>query len=242
MSSLRNRAYTHMRTILGIQIRNTNAADAVDHWAQRLKLPDDIRDAAEEIAKNCCQVSIRTRTTRTMSYSEWKEVEHLREFHLVSEIQPSANAAGAAAAIAYKVAETKIRGLADGVTATTAAGAIYVACCLSADPASQRTLKQISDETGAAEVTIRSQVKLLVHNLDKVLPALYGDETLKQNLIKKFPVSKNTAQEAKSHDPLPVGRINISSAVGGGSSTVSGGSAGEAGSMQPPLKRFKDEP
>jgi hypothetical protein len=153
----------------------------------------------------------------------------------VSGALPAAATAGAAAAIAYKVTETKIRGLADGVTATTAGGAIYVACYISADPASHRTLRQISDETGAAEVTIRSQVKLLVHNLDKVLPALYGDETLKQNLIKKFPVSKNTAQAAKSHDPSPVGRINISSAVGGGS-------AAEAGSMQPPLKRFKDEP
>jgi hypothetical protein len=228
-----------VRNILGIQICNTNAADAVDHWAQRLKLPEGTRDAAEEIAKNCCKVFIRTQTTTTMSFSEWKEVEHLREFHLVSEIQPSANAAGAAAAIAYKVTETKIRGLADGVTATTAGGAIYVACYISADPSSHRTLKQISDETGAAEVTIRSQVKLLVNNLDKVLPALYGDETLKQNLIKEFRASKNIAQETKSYDPSLVGRINLSSAAGGGGASAA---EGTAASMQPPLKRFKDEP
>ena len=167
-----------MRRILNIQICNTNAADAVDHWAQRLSLPDATRDAAEQIAANCSRVFIRTQTTTTMSFSEWKEVEHLREFHLVGEIQPSANAAGAAAAIAYKVTETKIRGLADGVTATTAGGAIYVACHISADPASIRTLKQISDETGAAEVTIRSQVKLLVNNLDKVLPPLSRTEEM----------------------------------------------------------------
>ena len=230
------RAYGHVRTILNIQICNTNAADAVDHWAQRLKLPEETRDAAEEIARNCCKVFIRTQTTTTMSFSEWKEVEHLREFHLVSEIQPSANAAGAAAAIAYKVTETKIRGLADGVTATTAGGAIYVACYISADPASHRTLKQISDETGAAEVTIRSQVKLLVNNLDKVLPVLYGDETRKEQLIKEFRVSKNVAQETKSYDPSLVGRIQLLSAPAGGAAADSG-----AGSMQPPEKRVKVE-
>lgn len=210
----------------------------MDHWAQRLKLPEETRDAAEEIARNCCKVFIRTQTTTTMSFSEWKEVEHLREFHLVSEIQPSANAAGAAAAIAYKVTETKIRGLADGVTATTAGGAIYVACYISADPASHRTLKQISDETGAAEVTIRSQVKLLVNNLDKVLPALYGDDALREQLIKEFRVSKNIVQETKSYDPSLVGRIKLSSAsAGAGAATEMAG-----GSAQPPLKKMKEEP
>jgi hypothetical protein len=225
-----------VRNILGIQVCNTNAADAVDHWAERLNLPEATRDAAEEIARNCCKVFIRTQKTTTMSFSEWKEVEHLREFHLVSEIQPSSNAAGAAAAIAYKVTETKIRGLADGVAATTAGGAIYLACYISADPTSHRSLKQISDETGAAEVTIRSQVKLLVNNLDKVLPALYGDEALKDKLIKEFRVSKNVAQETKSHDPSRLGRIKLSSAAGGGSAAEGAGA-----SMQPPLKRFKDE-
>jgi hypothetical protein len=170
-----------------------------------------------------------------MSFSEWKEVEHLREFHLVSEIQPSANAAGSAAAIAYKVTETKIRGLADGVTATTAGGAIYVACYLSGDTASHRTLKQISDETGAAEVTIRSQVKLLVNNLDKVLPPLYGDEGRKEMLIKEFRVSKNIAQETKSYDPSLVGRIKLSSVA---AAADTGSSESALGSEQP-SKRIK---
>ena len=66
----------------------------------------------------------------------------------------------------------------------------------------------------------------------KVLPALYGDEQRKEQLIKEFRVSKNIAQETKSYDPSLVGRIKLSGAVGGGTA--------DAGA-QPPLKRVKEE-
>jgi len=52
----------------------------------------------------------------------------------------------------YKVERSEKHSLADGTAATTASGALYVACNVCTSAGAARTMKEISDETGAAEV------------------------------------------------------------------------------------------
>jgi hypothetical protein len=87
-----------IQRILGVSLPPLTARKMVEHWADSLKLPAAVAQAAAEIADNCSSITVTRSTVETVDYERLQELSG-QGYTLKQQISPSPNAAGSAAQI-----------------------------------------------------------------------------------------------------------------------------------------------